>query len=100
MRPFDPNRTEKLIEQSEEQRLRLIESEFTFAHTYCDLAETEAKLGNRKHAQELVAKVRQAVGVAKHHMERARTTRPEHDDMRRQLDQVEERLQAVSNQVA
>lgn len=99
MRPFDPTHTETLIERSEQQRLRLIESEFTFAHTYCDLAETEAKLGNHKHARDLIDKVRQAMAVAKRHMEHARTTQAAHDEMRRQLDQVEERLQLLSSQI-
>ena len=88
-----------LIQQSEQQRVRLIESEFTVAHTYCDLAETEAKLRNRKHARELIDKVKLALGVAKHHIERAPANTLGNDDMRRQLDELEERVQLVLNQI-
>ena len=89
---FESQRLAKLTERS---RNRLIQTEFSLIGTFCDLAESQARLGHRKRVEELVKKARIAAKAIQHFS-------PEHlpdaerFEVHRRLDEIAHRLRALA----
>ncbi len=81
-------------------RALFLESEFSLAFTFCDLAETEYKVGNRQHAERLVKRATEAAAKAGEYLENSGFPEKQVEEMRGQLEQLRERLRELRHQAA
>jgi hypothetical protein len=89
---FESQRLAKLTERS---RNRLIQTEFLLIGTFCDLAESEARLGHRNRVGELIKKARIAAEAIQH-FSRKQLSDAERLEVHRLLDEIEPRLRALA----
>ena len=89
---FESQRLAKLTERSLN---RLIQTEFLLIGTFCDVAESEARLGHRKRVLELIEKARIAAKAIQH-FSRRQLSDAERSEVDRRLDEIEHRLRALA----
>lgn len=89
---FESQRLAKLTERSLN---RLIQTEFSLIATFCDLAESEARLGHRERVEELIKKARIAAKAIQH-FSRKQLPDAERFEVHRRLDEIEHRLRALA----
>lgn len=100
-RPNDPGRDLQRLEGvTKRNREQFIESEFSLASTFCDLAETEYKLGNREHADTLVMRASEAADKATEYLSGRDLPEEQGAEMRRQLEQLRRKLDDLQRHVA
>ncbi len=97
----DPGRDLQRLEGvTKRNREQFIESEFSLAFTFCDLAETEYKLGNREHADNLVMRASEAANKATEYLSDRDLPPQQVAEMRRQLDQLRKKLDHLQQHAA
>jgi hypothetical protein len=100
-----PERGENLLEKSRElakqtqkSRERMIQSELTVAKTFCDLAETEARVGNVKHLRAVVRGANKAFEEIRKQLNQSDFDDKRSERVSRQVEDLKVRLKAAAPQ--
>jgi hypothetical protein len=89
------NKAEELAQKTEKNREQLVRSEIMLAETFCDLAETELRAGDRDHADKVMDGVRKALKEARSRMVDLDLDDNDCKSMRAQVGEIAERLRQL-----
>ena len=92
--------TQHLHATAAECRLRTVESQVSLGFTLCTLAETEIHYDRPDEAIKLLCKLRHHAGTIRNHLDEPNyLPRTAISDLRRQLTQLEKRIEAVESRL-
>jgi hypothetical protein len=89
---FLRNKAENLARTTERNQVELVRSEIMLADTFCDLAETELRVGDHEHAKKVIGNARSALQEAAVRIRKLNFDGDELQEMQAQLNLVAKRL--------